>query len=128
MDIDVQDVQMDVQRASQDQPIEIISENGASSDIDLVDAMPKDEQSLIPDAIARGSTSVDSILSFGRPLRPDLVKRHGIAVVVYPVERPWEYRPYTGPAVSEIVERYDDGGLIEYLVRYEDEDEEVVSH
>ena len=60
-------------------------------------------------------------------MQPESVRKRGIAVVVYHVETPSEYRLYQGLAVSEIVEEYDDAGLIEYLVRFEDESEEVVS-
>ena len=127
MDRDAHDAQLDADGASQDQAIELPSTNGSASDVDLVDTLQETEQSTSSPKVPQGPTSVNTLLSLGEALRPEAVLKRGIAVVVYPVERPWDYRLYRGLAVTEIVERYDDGGLIEYLVKYEDEDEEVVS-
>ena len=55
------------------------------------------------------------------------VEKRGLAVVVPPVERPWEYLVYKEPSVSTILGEYDDGGRLRYLVQLDDEREDVVS-
>ena len=61
-------------------------------------------------------------------LNMDAVMRDGFAIIVSPVVNAWEYRRYEEPPqVFEIIEEYDDGGLVEYLVRFDDDSEEVVS-
>ena len=61
-------------------------------------------------------------------LYEDIVNRDGIAVIVPPVQNPWEYRKYEEPSTAiAILEEYDDAGLVEYLVQFDDESEEVVS-
>lgn len=60
-------------------------------------------------------------------LNKHAVEKRGLAVVVPPVERPWEYLVYEEPSVSTILGEYDDGGRSRYLVQLDDEREEVVS-
>ena len=127
MELHAQNAHMDAQGASQDRAIELTSGNSSLSDVEPVQTVQTPDKSFFSHDIPNGVTSADSLLKLGEALHPESVQKRGIAVVVHPVERAWEYCLYEGPAVSEIVERYDDGGLIEYLVRYEDETEEVVS-
>lgn len=118
---------MDAQGASQDQAIELASDSSTSSDAEPVETIRTPSPSSSTHDIRNGVLSAKSLLQLGEALQPESVRKRGIAVVVHPVERAWEYRLYGGPAVSEILERYDDGGFIEYLVRCDDESEEVVS-
>ena len=118
---------MDIQGASQDQAIELASDSSSSSDSEPVQTVRSASPSSSTHDIRNGVLSAKSLLELGEALRPESVRKRGIAVVVHPVEKAWEYRLYGEPAVSEILERYDDGGFIEYLVRYDDESEEVVS-
>ena len=127
MDLHAQHAQTDAQGASQDQAIELASGNSSSSDAESVETVQTPSRSLSFLDVRNGVLSAESLLQLGEALQPESVRKRGIAVVVHPVERAWEYRLYGGPAVNEIVERYDDGGFIEYLVRYDDESEEVVS-
>lgn len=122
-----QHAQMDAQGASQDQAIELASDSSTSSDAEPVETIRTPSPSSSTHDIRNGVLSAKSLLQLGEALQPESVRKRGIAVVVHPVERAWEYRLYGGPAVSEILERYDDGGFIEYLVRCDDESEEVVS-
>lgn len=70
----------------------------------------------------------ESASEVGVALYEDVVRRDGIAVIVPPLQNRWEYRRYEEePAVVEILEEYNDGGMVEYLVLYDDENEEVVS-
>ena len=76
--------------------------------------------------VSEGSPSTSSV-DFAEALNPELIDRHGLAVIVPTVVNAWEYRRYEEPPDAvEILEEYDDGGLIEYLVRFDDESEEVV--
>ena len=127
MELDAQHANMDAQGASQDRAIELASNSSSSSDAEPVETVQSPSPSLSSHDIRNGVLSAESLLQLGEALQPESVRKRGIAVVVHPVERAWEYRLYGGPVVSEIVERYDDGGFIEYLVRYDDESEEVVS-
>lgn len=127
MDLHAQHAQTGAQGASQDQAIELASGNSSSSDAEPVETVQTPSRSLSFHDVRNGVLSAESLLQLGEALQPESVRKRGIAVVVHPVERAWEYRLYGGPAVDEIVERYDDGGFIEYLVRYDDESEEVVS-
>lgn len=127
MELHAQHAHMDAQGASQDQAIELASDNSSLSDVEPVQTVQTPSQPFSSHDIPNGVTSADSLLDLGEALQPESVRKRGIAVVVHPVERASEYRLYGEPAVSEIVESYDDGGFIEYLVRYEDESEEVVS-
>ena len=127
MELYAQHAQMDVQGASQDQAIELASDSSSSSNGEPVQTVPSPTPSSSTHDIRNGVLSAMSLLELGEALQPESVRKRGIAVVVHPVERAWEYRFYGGPAVTEIVERYDDGGFIEYLVRYDDESEDVVS-
>ena len=127
MELHAQHSQLDVQGASQDQAIELASDSSSSSDAEPVQAVRSPSLSSSTHDMRNGVLSAMSLLDLGEALRPESVRKRGIAVVVHPVERAWEYRLYGGPAVTEIVERYDDGGFIEYLVRYDDESEDVVS-
>ena len=127
MELHAQHAHMDAQGASQDQAIELASDDGSLSDVEPVQTVQTPSQPFSSHDIPNGVMSTDSLLDLGEALHPESVRKRGIAVVVHPVQRASEYRLYGVPAVSEIVERYDDGGLIEYLVRYEDESEEVVS-
>ncbi len=52
------------------------------------------------------------------------VRKRGLAVLVPPIERRWEYQVYEEPQVSQILGEYDDGSL---LVQLDDGSEEVVS-
>ena len=127
MELHAQHAAMDAPGASQDHAIQLASDNSSDSDDEPVQTVRTPSQQFSSHDILNGATSADSLLELGEALQPESVRKRGIAVVVHPVDEPSEYRPYEGPAVSEIVEGYDDGGLIEYLVRYEDESEEVVS-
>ncbi len=127
MELHAQHAHMDAQGASQDQAIELASDNSSLSDVEPVQTVQTPSRPSSSHDISNGVTSADSLLELGEALHPESVRKRGIAVVVHPVESALEYRLYGEPAVSEIVESYDDGGLIEYLVRYEDESEEVVS-
>ena len=127
MELHAQHAQIDVQGASQDQAIELASDSSSSSNGEPVQIVPSPTPSSSTHDIRNGVLSAMSLLELGEALQPESVRKRGIAVVVHPVERAWEYRLYGGPAVTEIVERYDDGGFIEYLVRYDDESEDVVS-
>ena len=56
------------------------------------------------------------------------VKRNGLAVIVPPVRKRWEYKVFEeDDPVDEILEEYDDAGFIEYLVLFSDGREDVVS-
>lgn len=127
MELHAQHAAMDAPGASQDHAIQLASDNSSDSDDEPVQTVRTPSQPISSHNISNSVTSADSLLELGEALQPESVRKRGIAVVVHPVDEPSEYRPYEGPAVSEIVEGYDDGGLIEYLVRYEDESEEVVS-
>ena len=77
--------------------------------------------------VSEGSPSVTSE-DIGEALNEEAVRKNGIAIIVPPVENAWEYRRYEESSLPiEILEEYDDGGLLEYLVRFDDESEEVVS-
>ena len=127
IELHAQNANMDAQGASQDQAIELASDSSSSSDAEPVRTIQSPSPPSSTHDIRNGVLSAMSLLDLGEALQPESVRKRGIAVVVHPVERAWEYRLYGGPAVSEIVERYDDGGFIEYLVRYDDESEDVVS-
>ena len=127
MELHAQHAAMDAPGASQDHAIQLASDNSSDSDDEPVQTVQTPSQQFPSHDILNGATSADSLLELGEALQPESVRKRGIAVVVHPIDEPSEYRPYEEPAVSEIVEGYDDGGFIEYLVRYEDESEEVVS-
>lgn len=77
--------------------------------------------------VSEGSPSAASE-DVGEAINMEAVIRDGFAVIVPPVVNAWEYRRYEEPPqVVEILEDYDDGGFMEYLVRFDDENEEVVS-
>jgi len=77
--------------------------------------------------VSQGSPSPSND-EVGEALYPDLIERDGLAVVVPRIENQWEFRRYEESAVVvEILEEYDDGGLVEYLVQLDGESEEVVS-
>ena len=62
-------------------------------------------------------------------LRPDIVQKHGFAVVVPPVQRRWEYRLFEeNPAVRMIIGESENGEDVEFLVQFEDGDEDTVNH
>ena len=63
-------------------------------------------------------------------LNEKAVMRNGIAIVAPPLKNAWEYLRYEeeeGPIVEQILEQYNDGGSLQYLVQYDDGLEEVVS-
>ena len=60
-------------------------------------------------------------------LNPASVEKRGIAVIVPAVQNPWEYLVYEEPRVREVLEEFDDGSNIKYLVEFEDGREDVVS-
>jgi hypothetical protein len=142
-DKDTIDAQPDGTSNSPDQTMDMhFTEKGATSDIDLME--PTTTTAKSPNLTANGKRSSSPLfmsqdeghdmsldkgpdhllLAKGEALRPEAVKKRGLAVVVPPVQRPWEYLVYKEPKAREIVEVYDDG---EYLVQFEDEWEEVVS-
>ena len=127
MESHAQHAAMDAPGASQDQAIQLTSDNRSDSDVEPVQTVQTPSQPFSSHDTPNGVSSGVSLLKLGEALQPESVRKRGIAVVVHPVENPSEYRLYQELAVSEIVERYDDGGRIEYLVRFEDESEEVVS-
>jgi len=53
-------------------------------------------------------------------LRPELVEKHGLAVILPPAQRRWEYQVYEEPTVDEILEAYEDDEDPYYLVRFTD--------
>ncbi|KAG8529480.1 uncharacterized protein KY384_006117 [Bacidia gigantensis] len=54
------------------------------------------------------------------------IAKNGIAILVPPVKRQWEYQVYEEPFVMEIVEEYEDNDEVSYLVRFEDGSDETV--
>ena len=74
-----------------------------------------------PVFVFQGSNKVDS-----DDRTQYFVKNHGFSVVVPPAERRWEYQVYKEPAVSQILEEFDDDE-VSYLVRFEDGSQEEVS-
>lgn len=99
-------------------------QNQLGKDIERVLATAEHESPLF---VSEGSPS-SSNAEVGEALRPDLIERNGLAVVIPHLENQWEYRRYEETAtVTEILEEYDDGGFVEYLVQFDDESEEVVS-
>lgn len=98
--------------------------NQLSKDMERVTAAAEHGSPLF---VSQGSPS-PSDAEVGEALHPDLIERNGLAVVIPRFENLWEYRRYEDPAtVVEILEEYDDGGFIEYLVQFDDESEKVVS-
>ncbi|KAL6721421.1 hypothetical protein ACLMJK_000524 [Lecanora helva] len=87
----------------------------------------RDQES--PLFVSQGSLAAHSEdEEFAEALNPDAIERNGIAVIVPPVVNASEYVRQEEPSdVVEILEEYDDGGHIEYLVRFDDESEEVLS-
>lgn len=66
--------------------------------------------------------------AFGEVYQEKAVKRNGLAVIVPPVQNRWEYKVFQDEdEVEEILEEYDDAGLLEYLVLFADGSEDVVS-
>lgn len=66
--------------------------------------------------------------AFGEVDQEKYVKRNGLAVIVPPVQNRWEYKVFQDEdEVEEILEEYDDAGLLEYLVLFADGNEGVVS-
>ena len=129
------DMQSDGVGKSQEQEIGMkFAGGGSTSDVDLIDptintaetpdVTTNAEQSSSPLFVSQNDVSDNPLLAKGEALRPEAVKKRGLAVVVPPVQRPWEYLMFEEPEIKEIVEVYDDG---EYLVQFEDEREEVVS-
>ena len=103
--------------AEQEAPIQFEEETHSAV------AGQKDDSPLFVSQESPSTTSED----VAEALNPELIERHGLAVIVPTVVNAWEYRRYEElPEVIEILEEYDDGGLIEYLVRFDDESEEVV--
>ena len=77
--------------------------------------------------VSEGSPSASSE-DVGEALDEESVRRDGIAVIVPPVVNGWEYRRYEEPPrATDTLEEYNDGELLEYLVRFDDDNEEVVS-
>ena len=131
--------------ASQEQAISIEDARDSSSDVDMIvtsavtqlnndlqesAAYGHDDDSVIPtsDNIRAASNESDSASEVAEALYEEIVSRDGIAVIVPAVQNPWEYRKYEEPVTAvAILEEYDDGGLLEYLVQFSDESEEVVS-
>ena len=58
---------------------------------------------------------------------PYFVRKHGLAVVVPQVTRRWEYAAYDEPVVDEILEELVNEDEVTYLVRFNDETQEIVS-
>lgn len=101
-----------------------IPHNQLGKDTDTVSATAEHESPLF---VSQESPS-PSNAEVAEALYPDLIERNGLAVVVPRLENQWEYRRYEeSTTVVEILEEYDDGGFVEYLVQFEDESEEVVS-
>lgn len=72
--------------------------------------------------------SCEIILAQGKAIDEDAIRKRGLAVIVPPVQQCWEYMVFEdGIEVEEILEEYDDAGLIEYLVQFADGREDVVS-
>lgn len=66
--------------------------------------------------------------AFGEVYQEKAVKRNGLAVIVPPAQNRWEYKVFQDEdEVEEILEEYDDAGLLEYLVLFADGSEDVVS-
>jgi hypothetical protein len=110
--------------AATTEPKSATPENQLSKDMQRVSAAAEHGSPLF---VSQGSPS-PSDAEVGEALHPDLIERNGLAVVIPRLENLWEYRRYDDPAtVVEILEEYDDGGFIEYLVQFDDESEKVVS-
>ncbi|KAL2051914.1 hypothetical protein ABVK25_007829 [Lepraria finkii] len=135
-EVDAMDVQIDGIGKSQDQEIEIdFADEGFIPDVNLIEPTTtttetpnptKDaEQSFSPLFVSQENISEHPLLARGEALRPEAVKKRDLAVVVPPIQHPWEYLVYEEPEIKEIVEAYDNG---EYLVQFEDEREEVMTH
>lgn len=135
--------------ASQEQAIDLDEVGDGSPDIDLIVSTTLDQLNEDTDPTMLEDYEEDSVgaeemedgsplfvspgvtptpTDVGEALDPEVVEWDGIAVVVPLVQNRWEYRRYEDPAqLNEIVEEYNDGGLVEYLVQLDDEREEVVS-
>lgn len=57
----------------------------------------------------------------------DRGKNAGIAIVVPPVERRWEYQTYNEAPVVKVLEEHDDGEDLQYLVKLQDGCKQKVS-
>ena len=67
--------------------------------------------------------------NLGEVLYEKAVKRNGFAVIVPPAKNRWEYKVFVeDDGVNQILEEYDDAGLVEYLVLFSDGSEDVVSY
>ena len=55
------------------------------------------------------------------------IQKHQLAVVVPQVTHRWEYAIYEEPIAEEVLEEYNDEDEVTYLVRLNDDTEEVVS-
>ena len=134
VEVDAIDAQSDGVEISRGETVQLgFTEDGSTSEVELsepTNAIANSNlarnarKSSSPLFMSQDDPSHDELLALGEALRPGAVKKRGIAVVVPPVQRPWEYLVYEEPEVKEIVEAYDDD---EYLVQFEDEREEVVS-
>lgn len=105
-------------------PMSSTVQDELQGDPELAEEVAEHESPLF---VSQGSPS-SSNSEVVEALYPELIEKNGLAVVVPRLKNQWEYRRYDEPvAVVEILEEYDDGGLLEYLVQLDDESEEVVS-
>lgn len=57
----------------------------------------------------------------------DNIRKRGLAVVIPPATRRWEYQLYDDSAVQEVLEEYDEDEDVTYLVKYTDGSQAIVS-
>ena len=81
------------------------------------------------DAATPESGFVSQGIADGEPGEHGLyyIQKHGLAVVVPPATRRWEYTVYDEPVVEQILDELSDEDEVKYLVRYSDETEKTVS-
>ena len=105
----------------------------------------EDEASSIRNSTPRGTINVNGsqarhsplFIPQDSPVRPsstmhdatylDNAPSSNISIHVPPVERRWEYQTYKEAPVLKVLEEYDDGGDIQYLVKLRDGCERRVS-
>ncbi len=102
-----------------------------SSDVELIEPIfiedtntnPTVERKFLPFFISHSNSPTRDGAQY-ETLNEHAVNKRGLAVLVPPIERRWEYQVYEEPHVSQILEEYDDG---DYLVQLDDGREKLVS-
>lgn len=70
---------------------------------------------------------IESTPRMDSALNAELIQKHGYAVVVPPIQRPWEYMTFKEPAVIQVLDEYDDPDEVVFQVRFADGREDDVS-